>query len=63
MTFQRAVVIAVMTDIMVTGQGTWASVAAVVLGGALWFFTDDPLPGAIERGLEDFARKHRRGGQ
>ena len=25
-----------------------------------WAWTSDPLPGAIERGLEDFARRYRR---
>lgn len=61
MNFQRAVVIAVMTDIMVSSNEIAVSLVAVATGGVLWFFAPDPLPGAIERGLEEFARKHRRG--
>jgi hypothetical protein len=63
MNFQRAVVIAVMTDIMVTSTGVAANMVAVALGGILWFFAGDPLPKAIDEGLEAFASKHRRGGR
>ncbi len=63
MNFQCAVTLAVMTDVMVSNTGLAANVVAVALGGLLWFFAGDPLPKAIDDGLEAFASKHRRGGR
>lgn len=63
MNFQRAVIIAVMTDIMSSSDEISVSLVAVALGGILWFFAGDPLPKAIDEGLEAFASKHRRGGR
>lgn len=63
MNFQRAVVIAVMADIMSSSSELAVSLLAVGVGAALWHFTPDPLPDAVAKGIEDFARKHRRGGR
>ena len=65
MTFPRAIIIAVMAAIMIRAPEVTPGVclAAIGVGALLWLFTDDPLPKALDQALEDFARKHRRGGR
>ena len=65
MSFPRAIAIAIMAAIMIRAPEFTPAVglAAVAVGALLWLFTDDPLPKALDQALEDFARKHRRGGR
>lgn len=61
MTFPRAIIIALMASMLVKANGdTGGNFAAIAIGGLMWAFTTDPLPAAIERGLEEFRRKYRR---
>src|SRR3546814_14890668 len=61
MTFTRATILAMMTAMLVRGPATGGHDLAVIAScGILWWFTTDPLPEAIKRGLEDFAREYRR---
>jgi hypothetical protein len=60
MTFTRAFVIAVMTSLLLRDSSVEGFAAAIGLGGFLWLFTTDPLPAAVKRGLENFAKDYRR---
>lgn len=61
MSFPRGCIIALMAGLTAHGDGDAADLFVVALiGQALWWLAPDPLPGAIKRGLEDFAREYRR---
>lgn len=61
MSFARAFVIAVMAGVITRSDDlvTGAAVAWLV-GGVAWLFLTDPLPGAIRRGLEAYAKDYRK---
>lgn len=61
MTFPRAIITAGMAAALTrlpADPGNWLTVAFV--GWAAWQFTTDPLPAAMERGLEAFRRRYQR---
>ena len=67
MTFSRAAIIALMTAALVyilmradSDEGSTAIGLVLFVAYGCWQLTSDPLPAAIERGLEDFVRRHRR---
>lgn len=61
MTFPRAFVISMMANLLGRGDGGLLHYVAVpAVGAALWFFTTDPLPAAIDRGLEAFKQRYQR---
>lgn len=35
------------------------AVVCIIIAAGFWCFTSDPLPAAIERGLDDYAKKWR----
>jgi hypothetical protein len=64
MTFNRAIVIAMMANLFghCDGRGMeliFEYVLVMLIGSILWHLTTDPLPGAIERGLDAYAKKWR----
>ncbi len=69
MTFGRANVIAWMTALITrlvlyppAGLGATILLVALITAifGLLWRLHPDPLPGAVRKGLEDFAKEYRR---
>lgn len=61
MTFGRSIITAAMAAAFThlsADLGNWLTVAFV--GWAAWQFTTDPLPAAMERGLEAFRRRYQR---
>jgi hypothetical protein len=64
MTFARMLILAITTATLVHAFGVPGDRAEFVLWTLLasyvaWSFTTDPLPGAIERGLDHYAKKWR----
>lgn len=60
MTFARALITAFMTAAFVRSDDPANMAAAAALSAMAWFFlTSDPLPGAVDRGLQCFARRYR----
>lgn len=61
MNFGRAFITAVMAELLMRGDGGMLHHFAVLaIGGVLWWLNPDPLPDAIERGLDAYRRKHQR---
>jgi len=61
MTFARMLIAAWMTAEFVRHEEGGARLAIVAAAAVVWWLaTTDPLPAAITRGLEDFARKYGR---
>jgi hypothetical protein len=61
MTFIRALITAGMAAGLAHYAGDDDLVAVVAaIGYCAWQFTTDPLPAAVERGLEDFRERHLR---
>lgn len=68
MSFTRAFLLALMTGLQTHLQMHHPGfVASILLSlmifaafGALWHINPDPLPGAVRKGLEDFAKEYRR---
>ena len=60
MTFARMVIMAML--IVALGHAeTWQDYAGyILLAFAAWSTTDDPLPAAVDRGLEAFKKRHMR---
>ena len=60
MTFGRALLIALFAGALARAHSMETSVILACLFWAGWQFTSDPLPGAIRKGLEEFAKDYRR---
>lgn len=61
MTFPRALIIAAMAAAFAHYAGDDGSqIIVAFVAWAVWSFTTDPLPDAIERGLDTYRRKHQR---
>ncbi|WP_047866992.1 hypothetical protein [Sphingomonas paucimobilis] len=60
MSFARALVIAFMTAAFVRSPDWSERLAAIAFAAVIWFgVTTDPLPAAVERGLQTFAKRYR----
>lgn len=60
MTFARMLIAAILI-VALSHADTWHDfLGAIVLAWIAWSFTTDPLPAAINRGLEAFKERHRR---
>ncbi|MEN2746445.1 hypothetical protein [Sphingomonas sp. T9W2] len=60
MTFGRALVTALLAGGLAHAQTGDAALQMVAVWFLAWQFTSDPLPDAIRKGLNDFAKEHRR---
>ena len=61
MTFPRAFIIALMANLLSRGDGSLLHyVVVLVVTAPLWYFTTDPLPDAIDRGLQLFKDRYQR---
>jgi hypothetical protein len=61
MTFPRAFIIAMMANLLGRGDGSLLHyVVVLAVTAPLWYFTSDPLPAAIDRGLEAFKKRYQR---
>jgi hypothetical protein len=60
MTFTRAWTIAIMVRLLDRSDGVGGVLLAFAVTAPLWYLTSDPLPAAVKRGLENFAREYRR---
>ncbi len=62
MTFTRALILAFMAGDFAKNDGVGQHLVAVLIAAVLWFtLTSDPLPAAVERGLQSFAKRYRNG--
>jgi hypothetical protein len=62
MTFTRALAIAFMAGEFAKNDDWGPRAAAALIAAAVWLFlTSDPLPAAIDRGLQSFAKRYRNG--
>lgn len=62
MTFTRALLIAFMAGEFAKTDDLMRHLVVVLIAAALWFtLTSDPLPAAIDRGLQSFAKRYRNG--
>ena len=60
MSFTRALVIAFLTASFIKSPLGTEQLAAIGFAAVIWFFfTSDPLPAAVERGLQVFAKRYR----
>jgi len=61
MTFPRAFIVAMMANLLGRGDGSLLHyVVVLVVTAPLWHFTTDPLPAAINRGLQLFKDRFQR---
>lgn len=61
MNFGRGLIIALMAELLMRGDGGLAHhLAVAAVGAVLWWLNPDPLPDAIERGLDAYRKKHQR---
>jgi hypothetical protein len=60
MTFGRALLIALFAGGLARASSGETGVVLACLFWMTWQFTSDPLPAAIRKGLNDFAKEHRR---
>lgn len=60
MTFGRSLITALLAGGLAHAQTGEAACFVVLIWTGAWQFTDDPLPDAIRKGLNDFAKEHRR---
>lgn len=60
MTFSRLLIAAILM-VALGDAGTWQNfVGCIVVAWIAWSFTTDPLPAAIDRGLEAFKNRYQR---
>lgn len=60
MSFARAVLIAFMAGEFASSSDPVEHLTAIAIAAAIWFgLTTDPLPAAVERGLQAFAKRYR----
>ncbi|WP_242115495.1 hypothetical protein [Sphingomonas lacusdianchii] len=60
MTFGRALITALLAGGLSHAQTGDTVLQMVAVWFIAWQFTSDPLPDAIHKGLNDFAKEHRR---
>jgi hypothetical protein len=60
MTFIRAVITAWMTSQLIEHADWMPKLAVLVVAAILWRASSDPLPAAIDRGLEIFRKRYQR---